>query len=54
MAKFKCNHTGTVVEFFTEYDDKVMRQHPEYTEVFEEVKQVKKTTKQEVNEKCEV
>lgn len=36
MAKFKCVHTGTVVEFKTEYDCELMRKHPEYKEVKEE------------------
>lgn len=47
MAKFKCIHSGTIVEFFTEYDDKQMRQHPEYVEVVEEVKPVPVKVKKE-------
>ncbi len=34
--KFKCNHTGNIVEFFSEHDIKDMQRHPEYTEVVEE------------------
>jgi uncharacterized lipoprotein NlpE involved in copper resistance len=30
---FKCNKTGSTVEFSSEYDIQSMRQHPEYTEV---------------------
>ena len=33
MALFKCNQSGTVVEFRDEYDIKTMKNHPEYTEV---------------------
>lgn len=35
--KFKCKHTGNVVEFFSEHDIKDMQRHPEYEEVVEEV-----------------
>jgi hypothetical protein len=45
MAKFKCIHSGTIVEFFTEYDDRQMRQHHEYVEVVEEEKPVAPKTK---------
>lgn len=54
MAKFKDNATGNVFEYFTEHDIKTMRDHPEYTEVLEEVKQevVKKplTTKKQLKD----
>lgn len=40
--KFKELNTGVIVEYFTEYDADVMRQHPEY----EEVKETKVATKQ--------
>ena len=33
--KFKETNTGVVVEFHTEYDAKVMRDHPEYEEIVE-------------------
>lgn len=33
MALFKCNQSGTVVEFRDDYDIKTMKTHPEYTEV---------------------
>lgn len=33
--KFKCNHTGNVVEFNLEHDIKDMQRHPDYTEVVE-------------------
>jgi len=33
MALFKCNQSGTVVEFRDDYDIKTMKKHPEYTEV---------------------
>lgn len=36
MAKFKCNHSGNVVEFLLEHDIKTMRAHSEYTEVVAE------------------
>ena len=36
MAKFKCVHTGNIVEFNNESDAEVMRKHNEYTEVLEE------------------
>ena len=38
MAKFRCNETGNVIEFTSDYDVKAMRTNTEYTEVFEEVK----------------
>jgi hypothetical protein len=38
MAKFKDKLSGCVVEFLLEHDIKAMREHPEYDEVFEEVK----------------
>lgn len=47
MAKFKDNATGNVFEFTSEQDIKTMREHPEYTEVKEEVKQSKKTKQTE-------
>jgi hypothetical protein len=37
MAKFKCVHTGNIVEFNNESDAEVMRKHNEYTEVFDYV-----------------
>jgi hypothetical protein len=45
MAKFKCNHSGNIVEFLLEHDIKTMRVHPEYTEVVVEETPVKTTTK---------
>lgn len=45
MAKFKCNHSGNVFEFFTDHDIKTMRTHPEYTEVVEETPVVKPNKK---------
>ncbi len=45
MAKFKCNHSGNIAEFFVEHDIKTMRAHPEYTEVVAEETPVKTTTK---------
>lgn len=45
MAKFRCNETGNIVEFFSEYDIKSMRLNTEYSEVFEEPK--KEQQKQE-------
>jgi len=45
MAKFKCNHSGNIVEFLLEHDIKTMRTHPEYTEVVAEETPVKTTTK---------
>jgi hypothetical protein len=35
MAKFKCVHTGNIVEFNNESDAEVMRKHNEYTEVLD-------------------
>lgn len=35
MAKFKCVHTGNIVEFTAQHDVDVMRKHAEYTEVFD-------------------
>jgi hypothetical protein len=48
MALFKCMQTGNTVEFDLDHDIRTMRQHPEYEEVIEVVKQeeekpVKKT-----------
>lgn len=37
MAKFKCQHTGNIVEFTAEHDVATMRKHTEYTEVFDYV-----------------
>jgi hypothetical protein len=37
--KFKCKHTGNIVEFTSEHDIKSMLTHPEYTVVTEETKQ---------------
>ena len=45
MAKFKCTHSGNVVEFLLDHDIKTMRTHPEYTEVVAEETPVKTTTK---------
>ena len=45
MAKFRDNATGNVFEFTSDHDIKTMRQHSEYTEVFEEVKEVKQPKK---------
>lgn len=36
MAKFKCKHSGTVLEFLVESDVAEMRRHEEYEEVLEE------------------
>jgi hypothetical protein len=36
-ATFKCNKTGNTVTFKSQYDIESMRQHPEYTEVTEEL-----------------
>jgi hypothetical protein len=33
MALFRCNQSGTVVEFRDDYDIKTMKTNPEYTEV---------------------
>jgi hypothetical protein len=33
MAKFKCNHTGTVLEFKSAFDIQEMRKHLEYVEL---------------------
>lgn len=38
MVKFRCNESGNTVEFSSDYDVKVMRNNPEYTEVIEELK----------------
>jgi hypothetical protein len=52
MAKFKCNETGNVVEFSSDYDIKSMRTNSEYTEVSEDQKkelnkaEFKKVTKE--------
>lgn len=48
MAKFKDNQSGAVYEFTNEHDIKTMREHPEYTEVKEEVKPTKKSKQEEV------
>ena len=49
MALFKCNQTGNTVEFDLEHDLRAMRQHPDYTEVVEEVKvEEEKPTKKTV------
>lgn len=45
MAKFKCNHSGNIVEFLAEHDIKTMRTHSEYTEVVAEDTPVKTTKK---------
>lgn len=36
MAKFKCKHTGVVLEFKEPHDIEGLRKHPEYDEVVEE------------------
>lgn len=36
MAKFKCIHTGVVLEFHEPHDIEGLRKHPEYVEVKEE------------------
>lgn len=38
MAKFRCNESGNIVEFFSDYDIKSMRLNAEYTEVYDEPK----------------
>jgi len=48
MAIFKCVRTGNTAEFNLEHDIRAMRQHPEYTEVIEEVKQEEKPVKKPV------
>jgi hypothetical protein len=40
MAKFKCIHTGNIVEFSTEHDIQTIRKHSEYTEVLEDTEEV--------------
>lgn len=46
MAKFKCVHTGNIVEFTAQHDVDVMRKHAEYTEVLEDiVEEVKPVSK---------
>jgi hypothetical protein len=47
MAKFRDNATGNIFEFTTEHDIKTMREHSEYTEVKEEIKQSKKPKQSE-------
>ena len=48
MALFKCMQTGNTVEFDLDHDIRTMRQHPEYEEVVEEVKQEEKPAKKTV------
>jgi hypothetical protein len=36
-ATFKCNKTGNTVTFKSQYDIESMREHPEYTEVLQEI-----------------
>lgn len=36
MAKFKCVHSGTILEFTIPADIEGLRKHPEYVEVKEE------------------
>jgi hypothetical protein len=50
MAKFKCVHTGNVVEFETEHDIVTMRKHEEYTEVVETSQEVKPSTTKKVKQ----
>ena len=38
-AKFKCKQSGNIFEFSTAHDIKTMREHPEYTEVVEQVEE---------------
>lgn len=45
MALFKCLQTGNTVEFDLEHDVRTMRQHPDYVEIVEEVKQEEKPAK---------
>ena len=40
MAKFKCIHTGNIVEFTAEHDAATMRKHSEYTEVLKDTEEV--------------
>ena len=47
MAKFKDNATGNVFEFTHPHDIELMRKHPEYTEIKQEIKQPKKTKQSE-------
>ncbi len=39
MAKFKCNQSGNIFEFFSDHDINTMRKHPEYTEIVQEQQQ---------------
>lgn len=41
MAKFKCKHTGVVLEFHEPHDVEGLRKHPEYDEVVEQEEQPK-------------
>lgn len=50
MAKFRCNETGNIIEFFSDYDLKAMRINTEYTEVVED-KEDKEVKKKVVEEK---
>jgi hypothetical protein len=43
MAKFKCIHTGNIVEFTAEHDSETMRKHAEYVEVVDTPQEVKPT-----------
>jgi predicted nucleotidyltransferase len=45
MATFKCRATGNTVDFDLEWDIKAMRQHPDYEEIVQEVKEEKKPVK---------
>jgi hypothetical protein len=45
MATFKCLATGNTVDFDLEWDIAAMRSHPNYEEVFPEVKEEKKPVK---------
>ncbi len=45
MAKFRDNQSGNVFVFESDYDIKSLRKHPGYTEVIEEVKEVKTSKK---------
>jgi hypothetical protein len=46
MAKFKCKHSGTVIEFINEWDIEGMRAHTEYEEVVEESAPVQEPVEQ--------
>jgi hypothetical protein len=46
MATFKCLISGNTVEFTEAHDIKAMQKHPQYEEVVETPKEVKKPKKE--------